>query len=252
MRSILLGAVLAFCLAAQAQAPAANSVAVKDEPHHHLVLENEFVRVFYVDVPAHQATLLHKHDGPYLGISLGPADFINAVAGKPDVSLTLNDGQVTYSKGGFSHIVRVDSLLPFRNFTVELLRPQGTPRNRCVNVVADQPLGDCPQGNPGVAKGPPPLYSIKPLFETNEIVVESGVIAAGGSYTAAAGLPARLLLVLDQSTLTVQFPGERGKIMLTGEALWIPAKAKPTFENATAFQTCAFVLLEFMDGAARD
>src|SRR5208282_4356124 len=196
MRSFLLAAVLAFCLTAQAQAPApaANSVAMKDEPHHHLVLENEFVRVFYVDLPAHQATPLHKHDQPYLGISLGPADFLNAVAGKPEVSVTLNDGQVTYSKGGFNHIVRVDSLLPFRNFTVELLRPQGMPRNRCVNVLVDSPLGDCPHGNPGVANGPPPLYSMKPLFETDEIVVESVVIAAGGSYTELAGLPARLLL----------------------------------------------------------
>jgi len=119
-------------------------------------------------------------------------------------------------------------------------------------VLADSPLGECPHGNPGVANGPPPLFSMKPLFETDEIVVESVVIAAGGSYTEIAGLPARLLLVLDQSTLTVQSAGPPDKVLHAGEVIWIPAKAKPTFANATAFQSCAFVLVEFLDSAGKD
>jgi len=254
MKQILLGAMLLGCWAVQAQAPATatDAVAVKDEPHHHLVFENEFVRAFYVEIPVHQATLMHKHDLPYLAVALGPSDVTNAVAGKPEVHATFTDGQVNYSKGGFSHLVRTDDGMSFRNFTVELLRPQGTPRNRCVAVVAGQPLGDCPHGNPGVANGEPSPASIKPLLETDEIVVESGVIAAGGSYTEAAGLPARLLLVLDQSTLTVESAGEPAKVLHTGEVLWIPARAKPTFANATAFQTCAFVLVEFLDDGGKD
>jgi hypothetical protein len=60
-----------------AQAPTA--VPLKGEPHHHLVLENDYVRVFRVSIPAHDASLLHQHDVPYLYISLCPADVINAV-----------------------------------------------------------------------------------------------------------------------------------------------------------------------------
>jgi hypothetical protein len=254
MKSSLLGAALLIYLAARAQAPApmANAVAVGDEPHHHLVLENAFMRAFYVELPGHQATLLHKHDLPYVAVALGPADIINAVAGKPEVHLTMTDGQASYSKGGFSHIARTDAGMPFRNFTVELVHAQGAPRNRCVNVIVDQPLGECPQRNPGVSGTPPPPYSIKPLMETDEILVESGVISAGGSYAQAAGRPARLLLVLDQSTLTVQDAGQLVKVLHTGEVLWIAAGDAPTFVNATAFQTCAFTLLVFKDSAGKE
>lgn len=254
LKTIFMGAMLVGWLAlrGQAPAPASDAVAVKDEPHHHLVLENSFVRAYYVELAVHQATLLHKHDLPYLAISLGPADIINAVAGKPEVHLGIGDGQVNYSKGGFSHIARTDDGLPFRNFTVELLRAQGAPRNLCVSVVADQPQGECPHGNPGVARAAPSPASIKPLFETDEILVESGVIAAGGSYTQAAGRPARLLLVLDQTTLTVESAGATNKVLHTGDVLWIAPGATPTFANATAFQTCAFSLVVFKDGAGKD
>src|SRR5712692_8332220 len=72
-------------LALNAQAPVA--VPIPKEPHHHLVLANEYVRVFRVSVPAHDATLLHQHDVPYLYVSLGPADVVNAFQGKPEVHL---------------------------------------------------------------------------------------------------------------------------------------------------------------------
>src|SRR3989442_15587200 len=86
---------LAFSL--NAQAPTA--VPIPKEPHHHLVLENEYVRVFRVSVPAHDATLLHQHDVPYLYVSLGPADVINAVQGKPEARIVMADGQLGYSPG---------------------------------------------------------------------------------------------------------------------------------------------------------
>ncbi|MGA8224658.1 MAG: hypothetical protein WB780_23645 [Candidatus Acidiferrales bacterium] len=251
MKSFILGVVLLCCYAVQAQAPAAAPVALKDEPHHHLIFENEYVRVWAFGITGHDTTLVHNHDLPYLGIALGPADYVNGVTGKPETHAKLADGQVNYSKGGFSHLVRTETDMPFRNFTIELLKPQGTPRNRCVAVVAGQPLGECPKGNVGGANelGAP---SLKPVFETDEMVVESGVIAARGSYTEVAGLPARLLLVLDQSTLTVESEGQPAKVLHTGDVLWLPAKAKATFANATALQTCAFDLVEFMDGGGKN
>jgi len=233
----------------QATTPATTETAVSldKEPHHHLVLENSFMRAYYVEIPGHQATLLHRHDFPFVDVALGPADVMSDVIGKPEAHLTLNDGQAFYSPGGFSHVIRTDAGMQFRDFTVELLRPQAKPRNRCVTVLANEPLGECPQHNPGVASQPPPLYSIKPIFETDEILVESGVIAAGGSYMQPANRPARLLLVLDQSTLSMDEVGKPEKELHTGDVLWIPAGATPTFRNATAFQTCAFELIAFKD-----
>jgi hypothetical protein len=71
-----------FTFSLSAQAPVA--VPIANEPHHHLVLENSYVRVFHVSVPPHDATLLHQHDVPYIYVSLGPADVINAIQGKPE------------------------------------------------------------------------------------------------------------------------------------------------------------------------
>src|ERR1700693_1510287 len=119
-----------------------HAVPIPKEPHHRLVLENGYVRVFRVSVPAHGATLLHQHDVPYLYVALGPADVINDIQGKPEAHLVMADGQGGYSRGGFAHIVRTDSGLVFNNVPIELLHPQGEPRNLCIKVI-DAPLGTC-------------------------------------------------------------------------------------------------------------
>lgn len=250
MKSLFLAAVLAATFSVQAQAPATAPVGMKDEPHHHLIFENEYLRVWLFGMKGHDATLLHSHDLPYVGIALGPADFVNAVAGKPEVAATLTDGQVGYSKGGFAHVVRTETDMPFRNFTVELLKPQGTGRNRCVNVVPG-PLNDCPQQDPGLASGSPSLASIKPLFETDEVLVESGVLAAQGKHTEASGRPARLLLVLDGSELSVETPGQPAKTLHSADVLWLPAGSTPTLTNLAGLKTSAVDLLVLKDSAEK-
>jgi len=77
---------------------------VSGEPHHHLKIENEYVRVYYVEVAPHEATQLHQHDHDYLFVSLGPADVINAVRDKPEVHLVLKDGETHFTRGGFAHV----------------------------------------------------------------------------------------------------------------------------------------------------
>src|SRR5258708_29511588 len=92
---------LVLALALNAQAPSA--VPIPKEPHHHLVLENDYVRVFRVSVPAHDATLLHQHDVPYLYVSLAPADVINAIQDRPEAPLGLPDGQAAYRPAHLAH-----------------------------------------------------------------------------------------------------------------------------------------------------
>lgn len=257
MRPILLAAILLAGAWRQAAPPQINAVPVGNEPHHHLIFQNDYARAYYVEIPAHQATLLHQHDLPYMAVALGPTDIINAVQGKPEAHLTLTDGQVLYSNGGFAHIARADTGLPFRNITVEFLHPQGEARNRCTRVIADQPASDCPSYDPGQLKGPPPLASIKPLFETDEVRVLSGVLAGNGDWSDnKPDRPARLLLVLDQSTLSVENPGQPAKTMKTGEALWLSEGVTPTIRNLESLTTSAFVLIAFKDsipeGAAEE
>ena len=244
MKSILFSAILLLACAA-AQAPATAPVALKDEPHHHLLFENDYARVWAFGIAGHQATLLHNHDLPYFGVAVGSADFINAVTGKPEAHVTLTDGQVSYSKGGFSHVARTETDTAFRNFTIELLRPQGAARNRCVKVVPDSPL-DCPPTTPS------PLGAATTLvLETDEVAVQSGEVSSIFRIAGADTQPARLLAVLDQSELSVETPGQQAQKLHSGEALWLNAGAAATFVNSGARATSRFVLITFKDSGAK-
>ena len=237
MKAIWAGvAALSMALAAMGQAPAANPVAAKDEPHHHLVLENAYVRVLHFELAGHEATLSHSHDLPYVSVALGPGDFINAVTGKPEAHAALKDAQVGYSKGGFSHIVRTDAGPPFQNFTVELLKPQGAVRNLCVKVVADAPDGGCSQAASTDAN--------VMVFETDEMLVQSGSLAAQQKRTEGAEKSPRLYLVLDKSELTITIPGLGDKTLRTGDAFWLPAGAAPSLANPGA-EVSRFLVLTF-------
>src|SRR3954468_8678839 len=86
--------------------PPASEVAITAEPSHHLVLENAWVRAFQVEVAPHAATLMHRHDRDYFFVTLGAAEIENDVAGKPPVSLKLQDGETRFSTGGFAHIAK--------------------------------------------------------------------------------------------------------------------------------------------------
>jgi hypothetical protein len=239
MKAIWAGAAaLSMMLAAggQAQAPAEKAVAAKDEPHHHLMLENAYVRVLHFELAGHEATLLHAHDLPYVSVALGPGDFINAVTGKPEAHAALKDAQVGYSKGGFSHIVRTDAGTPFQNFTVELLKPQGTVRNLCVKVVADAPDGGCsPEASTDANVN---------VFETDEMLVQSGSLAAQQKRTEGAEKSPRLYLVLDKSELTIAIPGLGDKTLRTGDAFWLPAGAAPSLSNPGA-EVSRFLVITF-------
>lgn len=98
------------------------AVEITAEPHHHLVLSNDQVRVFDVEVPPSQATLMHWHHHDYVYVTLGDIDLNNEVEGKPAVELKLKDGETRFSPGPFAHLVRDLSPQPFRNVTVELMQ----------------------------------------------------------------------------------------------------------------------------------
>jgi len=142
-------AVAVLCTSVAAQAPATapaigevKSVPVKDEPHHHFALENPYIRLYNVAIPANSSTLVHRHEKPYIFVAVGSAEFTNAVVGKEPVHSKMSDGEYGYSMGGFAHQVKTDAGISFNNIDVELLQPQGQPRNLCDKVVS-QDFGQC-------------------------------------------------------------------------------------------------------------
>lgn len=103
---------------------AQSEVEITSEPHHHLALENQYVRVFKVEVAPHEATLMHRHRHDYMFVTLGATQVENDVEGKAPVSLKLADGETRFTPGDFAHIAKNLSDTPFRNVTVELLQDE--------------------------------------------------------------------------------------------------------------------------------
>jgi quercetin dioxygenase-like cupin family protein len=119
-----LSAVCTIVLLALTVSAQTAEVEITAEPSHHLVLKNQYVRVFQVEVAPQAATLMHRHRHDYVFVTLGAAEISNEVAGKPPVTLKLHDGEVRATDGNFAHIARDLGATPFRNVTIELLQDE--------------------------------------------------------------------------------------------------------------------------------
>jgi quercetin dioxygenase-like cupin family protein len=99
-------------------------VEITAEPSHHLVLENEYLRVFKVEVSPQVSTLMHRHRHDYVFVTLGDAHLSNEVEGKPPADVKLTDGDTRFTPGNFAHVARNLSDQPFRNVTIELMQDE--------------------------------------------------------------------------------------------------------------------------------
>lgn len=127
-RIILIAGIVAVGLGSvlSAQAPT-REVEITAEPFHHLAFENQYVRVFQVEVPPKRSTLLHRHRHDYAFVTLGASEVRNEVESKPPVALKLADGEARRVDGNFAHVATNLASTPFRNLTIEIL-PAGKRR----------------------------------------------------------------------------------------------------------------------------
>lgn len=234
-------------LAAKVTAVQKEVVPLDAEPHHLIVLRNDFVHVYSVSVQPLDATLVHRHDLPYLAVSLGATEVENAVVGKPEVRLSLQDGQVVYSLGGFAHAVRTDAGIVFRNVTMELAKPQGTVRNVCKQIVPG-PLA-CPQET---AKGKKPAAEAAdddiPYFETDDIRVDLIKLSSGRDYVEAAPKQNALLVALTNANLDVNLGGEHSSFLHDGDVVWLPAGTHRRIVDFLGTHS-SFLLVSFKDSS---
>jgi hypothetical protein len=245
MKRLFLVLALLFAAALPAQAPVA--VPLSQEPHHHLVLENEYVRVFRVSVPAHDATLLHQHDVPYLYVSLGPADVVNAVQGRPEARIVMADGQLGYSLGHFAHIARTDAGSTFDNVTIELLHHQGEPRNLCEKIV-EGPLHarNCSSLQPiRAAKNLSDFYWQNRLLETDDILAVLASLTTKFIDTEAGARRARLLVAYDKAELRVELPGGSPALLHGGEVLWLSPGRTASISNLVEHSSSRYLVISF-------
>lgn len=236
-------------LSLQNPIPPQTAVPVSMEPHHAHEFQNDYVHVYNVTVPPLDATLLHQHDLPYIYLTLGQSDVVNAVQGKPELHLTLEDGATRYSLGNFAHIARTDAGLAFHNITVELVHPQASPRNLGPQA-ADRPLGSCPQSASDPKNPQIPAEQIVPCFETDEVRMDLVRVEGGKNYEEANPKTSALLVAMSDANLDVSLGGGHTAFLHVGDAVWLPSGTARKIEDFLGIRS-KFLLLSFKDSAAQ-
>jgi quercetin dioxygenase-like cupin family protein len=227
-RGLLLLLLVPF-LAAQT----ANEVEVTAEPSHHLALENEYVRVFKVEVAPHASTLMHRHRHDYCFVTLGDSHVSNEVEGKPPVELTLRDGETRFTPGNFAHIARNLSAQPFRNVTIELLQDE-----KLRTAPSPWPIEGGDKDFPG---GHVKILFVRDGARVSQVELEPGATVPSHRHDG----PHLLVAVSDLDLRSdVEGQGPMSGHFKSGDIKWLPGGYSHTLTN-TGNRPAKFVTVEF-------
>ncbi len=215
--------------------PPASEVAIDAEPHHHLVLENAQVRAFKVEVAPHTATLMHRHERDYFFVTLGAAEIENDVAGKPPVSLKLQDGETRFSTGGFAHIAKALGDTPFRNVTIELLQPAPT-----TAAGGDAKPRELPGG------------TVTPVLVKDGVRVSDVRLKGGGAIPRHHHDGPHLVVAVTDLSLRNEVEGQTAttRTLKAGDVAWIPGGITHTVTNLAPGEA-RLITLEFPQEGAK-
>lgn len=155
-------------------------VEIEQEPRHHLVLANEFMRAFAVDIPPHDRTLCHRHPYDYLVYAASLAEIISAPKDLGPKTVFYGDGECELSEAGLVHVVENLRDTPFRNIVIEFLPRIGELRR---GPAPQRSLpGEAPGGTAAsLAPGSRPLPTgPRPHFQSERIAVYRLDLDSGG------------------------------------------------------------------------
>jgi len=117
-----------------------HSIEIDDEPRHHLVIANEFVRAFAVEIAPGDRTLCHHHPNDYFLYVASGTEIISAARDEEPKRLNYQDGECELSTAGLTHVVENLGDKPFRNVVVELLpRAQTLQRGARPTAIKGEP-----------------------------------------------------------------------------------------------------------------
>jgi quercetin dioxygenase-like cupin family protein len=102
-----------------------HAVEIEQEPRHHLVFANEFVRGFAVEIASHERSLCHHHPNDYLLYVASGAEIVSAARDEEPKRLSYSNGECELLEAGLVHVVENLGDKPFRNVVVELLPRAG-------------------------------------------------------------------------------------------------------------------------------
>jgi hypothetical protein len=114
--------------AQQARSIDPTAVPVEQEPQHHLVFTNEFVRVIDARFPPGYKSLSHTHTQDNVAVTIA--------TGRNDAASLARVGRAGFSAGGYSHVVTNAGPIEMRFIAVELLRADSS----AARPFADEPM----------------------------------------------------------------------------------------------------------------
>ena len=187
------------------------------EPHHVVKLENRYVRVLDVTVPAFDSTLYHIHENPYVYVSIGPATLKAQVDGSNDISdLMLKDGEVRFSPV-VTHRVGNVGPTPFRNITIQIQGRDDT------TAAAGTLMAEAHAAGP----------KTEVAFENDLIRVDRLAIAPGQASVPHSHPKSHLLVAVHPATVKIEAPGYPAvtQRMESGDFDWHTGASTHTITN---------------------
>jgi hypothetical protein len=198
-------------------------ITMDQEPHHHLALHNDYVKVFKVQVSPGDSIVLHRHDQDTVAIAIGEQLVTVGIPGKPDVHQKNADAQVRLQRGGYVHSTRVDGDTPYHTIAVELMRPQTGFHNDCATVLPGEPLS-CPD-LPSKASA---TNITLPLLESGETRVQLVRVLPNQSMDLEDSPVSRetpqVIVALDAASISSGRSTKSEKELQPGDFVWLDGK----------------------------
>jgi quercetin dioxygenase-like cupin family protein len=216
MKRCVLGIVVVGCMAISLSmsADTKDLITIASEPHHHLLMHNDYVNVYHAQLLPNDSMLLHTHAYTYTQVAMGDAHTVRIVPGQPDLARPVHDGQVDYGAKGATHSSRNDGTVTYNTIAVEFLHPQNDIKNGCVAAIAAQTLncvdGDAPHG--------------KLQFETDNTRIYSTVIPPHQSIKLRDSTDEELIVAVDHMKIT---GGGAARTLKPGDFAWIEKGTGP-------------------------
>lgn len=210
MKTYVLAALCALAgIAVAQQAPA--PVPVEQEPHHHVVLKNDFVLVTHVAIPPGETTLYHTHSYDRAAIHLTSNMITLQQLGQaetPEMAAKVGEISVSTRKDDpLTHRVHNASATPFEVIDVEFLQRPKEPSAAVAAAVAAE--------NPSAR-----IYNW---------VLAPGAVSAMHTHE-------RPYLIVAASTVQLKMTAPDGKSLThevkAGDFHWVDAKVTHTLANA--------------------
>lgn len=219
-------------------AQSVQDVEITQEPHHKLVLANDEVRVFDVEIPPHGETLMHWHRHDYLLVMLDAGDVVNTVEGKEPVKVSLADGEVRFMTGNFAHVFRNLAGEPSRNVTIEIVQ-DATRRLSPAQWNPGHPDED--RGLEVLTGGTKEIMFVKDGVRVSEVDLQPGGVIPMHHH---AGPHLAVALADYELRSDVAGKGPQRLKMKRGESEWFPGGYSHAVTN-TGKSTAKLITMEF-------